>query len=736
MDVGLALIEAAIELATRFNQFACGIVFALADTLTVVFPLFLLVAIVNLVGRRWVSAWARQFLWTLVLIRLIIPICPASPFSAQHLWPLIDFVVFMGAERVPFVLLEKEDTSLFRDLRLAPRTKNSWPAPSEFSFTSLTPQLTAVARPIIVMGALLIAGVYAFGLRRLFGWMRYGRLFDNPAVIDEVLNAKRSLGIGAKILVRTVHQVPGAVTFDWFRPTILLPEAFESYPPAERKLIVWHETARIRRADSATTILLAIVRMIQWWNPLFWWAQRCWTLEREIACDHLVISHVGTEHIEEYAKTLEQAHQARKKQSWFMIDDVPGFVPFVQPKSILPQRLRALTRANRPESRFCHWFSWCVVCGFAVIGLTDAAKRPPQETPIQLPTGTTWHDVLATDVTSIEMETRTYDLSACISLATQEHQGWPVDAAVEQFRTSIRHLLKITPLTESSLGTTLSGGAGTAAPLVIDANRSDISPESQCDLNGHQLIVRASIHQHDLVSRLISEWSRHGLKQLTMEFRTITTSVELSQLLPSVGGKIFNSEFVVDSQMPMIHNFRSSSPTVHYEHAIRSPTQVFIRRLSAAEAKHLVDEAQNNPRSNLLFAPKVTIFHGQSATVSDQRQRPFVTGFKSGEDGFDPIVTTVKEGAAFKLFAFAEEDKVFLHTSFRVSEISDVQVRSLRTDSQVTRLQVPHLQELFVHANAEMASEETLLIVPLQRDAQGQLTFFLITPRIIEETGF
>src|SRR5262245_15822492 len=50
-------------------------------------PLAAAVLLVNLLGRRWLSAGQMGLLWCLVLVRLLIPGAPASPFSLQNLIP-------------------------------------------------------------------------------------------------------------------------------------------------------------------------------------------------------------------------------------------------------------------------------------------------------------------------------------------------------------------------------------------------------------------------------------------------------------------------------------------------------------------------------------------------------------------------------------------------------------------------------------------------------------------------
>jgi type II secretory pathway component GspD/PulD (secretin)/tetratricopeptide (TPR) repeat protein len=86
--------------------------------------------------------------------------------------------------------------------------------------------------------------------------------------------------------------------------------------------------------------------------------------------------------------------------------------------------------------------------------------------------------------------------------------------------------------------------------------------------------------------------------------------------------------------------------------------------LSDIEAFFFIQAAQGDERSNLLFAPKVTLFNGQIATVADNVVRPFVTsliptvGFFSV--GFTPQITPLTEGVTMTVQAVVSADRRFV----------------------------------------------------------------------------
>ena len=92
--------------------------------------------------------------------------------------------------------------------------------------------------------------------------------------------------------------------------------------------------------------------------------------------------------------------------------------------------------------------------------------------------------------------------------------------------------------------------------------------------------------------------------------------------------------------------------------------QVGMAILSDIEAFFFIQAAQGDERSNLLFAPKVTLFNGQTGIVSSQVFRPFVisliptVGFFS--TGFQPVIQNFSDGVSLSVQAVISADRRFV----------------------------------------------------------------------------
>ena len=143
----------------------------------------------------------------------------------------------------------------------------------------------------------IIGIVYCFSLLYLIGQLIYR--------ITELKALKKSIVIdpSLKELMKELHQqipqnltigysykVNSPVVFGFFEPVILLPFALCNQLSVEEiKLILLHELAHIIRNDFLFNYVQNIANIILWFNPFNHLLSKSLSLQREIACDELVL---------------------------------------------------------------------------------------------------------------------------------------------------------------------------------------------------------------------------------------------------------------------------------------------------------------------------------------------------------------------------------------------------------------------------------------------------------------
>jgi beta-lactamase regulating signal transducer with metallopeptidase domain len=96
-----------------------------------------------------------------------------------------------------------------------------------------------------------------------------------------------------KLCVSSEVAAPAAIGF--FQPAVVFPAGLLSQLSAEEmKVILLHELAHLRRWDDWTNLGQKIVKALFFFHPAVWWIENRLTLEREMACDDIVLAQTGS----------------------------------------------------------------------------------------------------------------------------------------------------------------------------------------------------------------------------------------------------------------------------------------------------------------------------------------------------------------------------------------------------------------------------------------------------------
>jgi len=288
--------------------------------------------IVSLMARHS-AAW-RHFLWTAALtLALLMPFAvvylPSSiqislPRSATESWTRDEPApVASGTRRA-----EAEAAAL------APRdggrsiaegdTREAWP----------------IAMIVWLVGAIGVLLRNAMAHVGLFRWARQARSEHSPAWSATLSRVARETGLRRPLRVLESERTTSPCTWGVLRPVLLLPAAGADWPEPQRRFVLLHELAHVRRFDYLTTQVANLTCAMHWYNPFVWFAAARARKLQEQACDDAVLGAGGAP--SDYAELLVAMAGGSRRLSLAF----PAAVGMVQ-RSQLHGRVTAILDASR-----------------------------------------------------------------------------------------------------------------------------------------------------------------------------------------------------------------------------------------------------------------------------------------------------------------------------------------------------------------------------------------------------
>lgn len=169
-------------------------------------------------------------------------------------------------------------------------------APAIVVTPSSTPSTPASApRWPLALTAVWAAGALVVGLRLVRSQRAAQRLVRTatPAVdaawTAALDDATALVATSRRVELRRSEHIATPMTVGVVRPRVLLPASADAWSPARLRAVLVHELGHIRRRDTATQLVAQLACALYWWNPLAWFAAARLRVERELACDDLVL---------------------------------------------------------------------------------------------------------------------------------------------------------------------------------------------------------------------------------------------------------------------------------------------------------------------------------------------------------------------------------------------------------------------------------------------------------------
>lgn len=273
--------------------------------------LLVLAAIVSFAFRRF-SAAHRSMIWSMAMlglvllpaISLILPGWHVPPAGARTISeresrtvsPVHSEVMSPADPHPNQPIAERDETSLSLENSArfvepsVPETRQQFERFLQVAPASLWLKLASLVWALGVTLALI---------RLYASWRLLKRIERESAVIDhavdplcvtttsiaELLGYRKSV----QILVHPDCGMP--LVWGIFRSRLLLPAEARQWTDEQLRSVLFHEVAHLKRSDPLFQWISQIACACHWFNPLAWYANGRLGIERELACDDIVLAH-------------------------------------------------------------------------------------------------------------------------------------------------------------------------------------------------------------------------------------------------------------------------------------------------------------------------------------------------------------------------------------------------------------------------------------------------------------
>jgi beta-lactamase regulating signal transducer with metallopeptidase domain len=103
-------------------------------------------------------------------------------------------------------------------------------------------------------------------------------------------DAARTLGVTKPVVLRTSRDVSAPCVAGVLRAIVLLPANIGNWSAEQRRSVLLHEVAHVSRHDRSIQFVAQLACALLWFSPLHWYVAWRIRIERERACDDLVLS--------------------------------------------------------------------------------------------------------------------------------------------------------------------------------------------------------------------------------------------------------------------------------------------------------------------------------------------------------------------------------------------------------------------------------------------------------------
>ncbi|WP_105617253.1 BlaR1 family beta-lactam sensor/signal transducer [Vallitalea okinawensis] len=293
--------------------------------------LTIIILLIRFISNDRLGAKWYYYIWMLLLIRLMLPIGLESKLN--------QILPSAGYQEKTFEQLVKSNEVL--DLITMPR---------DYALSIDENSLEFISQPLFALWAV---GAILFILHAICLNLKNWRLLkekervDDPSIIRILINCQDRLHIKRDISLLTTSQVHSPALVGIFKPYLLIPkDILNSLSTEQLQHVLLHELIHYKRKDLIVNWVISCLQVLHWFNPIIWHGFRQMRLDRETACDAVVLSYLKPEKYKDYGATIINLLESTSNTHYFS-----SVASFLNTKKEMKKRIIMIATFKRVKVR-------------------------------------------------------------------------------------------------------------------------------------------------------------------------------------------------------------------------------------------------------------------------------------------------------------------------------------------------------------------------------------------------
>lgn len=260
----------------------------------------LILIVKTLLRNKLTSRW-NYLLWMILIVRLLLPWSPDSSFSIYSILSY-GYKATVSYHNQP---IEKEHYSAVSQQQIFKESNNI------ISNKAIVNDEKQKNTPITIALYIWLIGVFALILttycinRRLYNFIKNQPVITDKRIIDIFENCKKIMSVQKSIPIVLAGKISSPTVLGFFRPRVLLSTNLTNQlTDSQLRHIFYHELAHITRRDVGVNWIMHSLLIINWFNPLLWFAYFCMRDDQELACDAYALTFMEENEKISYGHTI------------------------------------------------------------------------------------------------------------------------------------------------------------------------------------------------------------------------------------------------------------------------------------------------------------------------------------------------------------------------------------------------------------------------------------------------